>query len=180
MSAEVRDLETRCHRVNRNRQQRLTNASGANICLTSWNWVANSTAEGMAVGEIWKILWKDRASETDCWYFSSGWQGIAYAFPDTEITDFEARRASEGSGNTRLSLPEVVMESKASTEPSIIPDGTGIDDDRPEFVWASVTFAGKTGACSSGKNCCGTDVQIFVKSEKIKNKTVLVQLWSLF
>ena len=81
-----------------------------------------------------------------------------------------AEHQNEGSGNTRLSLPLVIMESKPGAGPSTFPDGTGIDNDRPEIILASVTFAGKTGACSRGNNCCGTDVPGFVKSEKTKMK----------
>jgi len=63
------------------------------------------------------------------------------------------------------------MECKPGAGSSTFPDGTGIDSDNPEIILASVTFAGKTGACINGKDCCcGTDIQVFVKSEKIKTK----------
>jgi hypothetical protein len=62
------------------------------------------------------------------------------------------------------------MDFKLGAGPSTFPDETGIANDGPEMLLASVTFAGKTGACSRGNNCCGADVPDFGKSEKTKTK----------
>ena len=42
-----------------------------------------------------------------------------------------AEHQNEGSGSTRLSLPLVIIDSKPGAGPSTFPDGTGVDNDRP-------------------------------------------------